>query len=115
MKNKIKTNLISLNDFLNNKLDTCKYKGSYLKNKKLLQQFYNKAKQEWFKYVFDQAKKGVFVDWKTLNDIWNLEYNTGEYIYRILHDIPNGNFDTKWTSPKNGEKAKGYKTRWDVV
>lgn len=50
-----------------------------------------------------------------MNDMWNLDHGEERYIYmyRLQHDISNGNFDTKWIKPDKNEITKG--TRYERV
>jgi len=74
-------------------------------------QFIEKIKKEWFDIIFNLAGEGKFMDWQTLNDVWNLDAKRGGYFYRLFHDVPDGKFDTKWVVPNKGTTAKGWKDR----
>jgi len=103
-----------LKEYIETSIDAMKYKDKIIANKKILKQTIEQLKKKWFQLVFDEAKKGTFISWQILNDVWNLNpQSTASYYYRLIHDLPEAKFDSKWVKPKKDEPIKGnaYKDR----
>jgi len=102
--------VMTLKQYLDDWYQSSRYGQSYLKNASLKKTQDQKLSQEWFDYVVKQAKSGKFIDWKVMNDFWNLDIS-GHRMRRLIHDVPAGKFDPKWQMPDKGKKAKGWKKR----
>lgn len=99
--------LKSLEDVKKDFYENSKYGPKFKNNPELKKKKDKELEKEWFNNVFNFAKEGNFVDWKTLNKVWNLN-KEGDFARKLLHDVPNGNWDTKWSKPERGKTAVGY-------
>jgi hypothetical protein len=100
----------NLKEFTRNWYENSRYGSRYENDKTARNVKDEQLKAQWVDYIIKKALGGEFISWKILNDFWNLD-TSGYAIKRLIHDVPNGNFDKKWQIHQSGEKAVGWKKR----